>query len=218
MKKLILSAIAGAAFVASGCGTDLNFAPPVAPAQAQAAATTQIEFLARPAIGEGLLFSNDLLNTYNAVGPRFVAAALANSTGPEGLAAAPIFTQAIAVLDILTGLNAGGPTTAQVVGGFLPDVNRIDTTLDRTPTNTGVEVSAYASALNVNNSPIAGRKITDDTIDITLGFITGGAVTTDGVPYYRPAGNTNENIGHSPLNGETTRFGASTFPYLAPPQ
>lgn len=217
MKKLLLSVIAGATVLA-GCGNATNLVPPLPPAQAQGVNFTQVEFLARPAIGEGLLFSNDLLNTYNAVPPRFVAAALANPGSPEGQAAAPVFAEATAVLNILTGLVPAGPTTGEVVAGFLPDVQRIDTSLDFSPNVDGTETSAYGSVFDTAGlSPVSGRKLTDDVIDITLGFLTGGAVPSDGVPYYNP-GNGNAAIGHSRLNGETVNFGPSTFPYLAPPQ
>ncbi len=216
MKKLILTVIAGSALLA-GCGTSRDsFVVTVPPAQAQGQVTMQqVEFLARPAIGEVLLFSNDLLNTYNAVGPSFVATALNNPNSPEAAAAAPIFAQATAVLNILTGLDPNnGPTTGEVVAGFLPDVMRIDTTL-----NVAVPDSAYNAAFNANGSLVGGRKLTDDVIDITLGYLTGGAVTTDNVPYYKPAvgpGSNNGGIGHQRLNGQSADFGTATFPFLAP--
>ena len=221
MKKLLLSIIAGAAIVASGCGNSTNLVAPVPPAQAQpVSGFTQVEFLARPGIGEALLFSNDLLNTYNAVTPRFVNTALTVPDSAEAAAAAPIFSQATAVLDILTGAQPAGPTTAEVVGGFLPDVMRIDVTLDFKPNLNGTDDTfAYGAALNTNPSPslISGRKLTDDVVDVTLGYITGGApgLSSDNVGYYPIPGNAA--VGHSPLNGETVEFGPSTFPFLAPP-
>jgi len=215
MKKLLLSVMAGAALLATGCGTSTNLVPP-APAQAQVSpAFTQVEFLARPGIGEGLLFTNDFLNTYNAVTPRFVNTALTVPGSAEATAAAPVLDQATTVLNILTGLNATGPTTGDIVAGFLPDVMRIDTTLDFTPNLNGTENGSYAGAFNANGSLVGGRKLTDDVIDITLGYITDGAIPGDNVGYYPIAGN--EAVGHSPLNGETIEFGPSTFPYLAPP-
>jgi hypothetical protein len=214
MKKLLLSVLASTALLAVGCGNSTNLIPPVAPAQAQGTTQTQVEFLARPGIGEALLFSNDLLNTYNAVTPRFVSAALSDPQSQAGQAAAPVFNQAIAVLDILTGLDPNnGPTTTEVVQGFLPDVMRIDTTL-----NVAVGDTAYtAGAFNANGSLVGGRKLTDDVVDITLVTLTGGVVAGDGVPYYRPANNTNAAIGHSFLNGQNAEFGPATFPFLAPP-
>ena len=222
MKKLLLSVLASAAILSTGCGNDQgNFVftgpAPVAPAEAQVVASrTQVEFLARPGIGEALLFENSLLNTYNAVTPRFVAAALADADSAEGQAAAPIFGQAITVLDILEnadGDGANGLTTTQIVGAFLPDVMRIDTTLSFPP-----GTPSYATFNSAGSTLSGGRKLTDDVVDITLSVLTDGAVTSDGVPYYRPAGNSNTAIGHNFLNGQTTEFGPATFPYLAPPQ
>ena len=221
MKKLVLSIIAGAAILGSGCGNATDLVPPLPnQVQAQPAGFTQVEFLARPGIGEALLFSNDLLNTYNAVTPRFVNTALTVPGSAEATAAAPIFTQATAVLDILTGVQAAGPTTGEVVGGFLPDVMRIDVTLDFKPNLSGLDdTSAYGSVFNTNPSPspVSGRKLTDDAVDITLGYLTGGApgLSSDNVGYYPIPGNAA--VGHSPLNGETIEFGPSVFPYLADP-
>lgn len=220
MKKLVLSVLAATALLGSGCGTTLN--TPLAPAQAQAQGTalTQVEFLARPAIGEGLLFTNGFLNAYNSVTPRFVAAGLADANSTQGQAIAPILAQAGAVLNLLENVdnNANnGLTVAQIVGAFLPDVMRIDTSLtfaaDATP--------SYPTFNGNGTTLVGGRKITDDVVDITLSVLTDGAVATDGVPYYRPtagAGSTNEAIGHSRLNGQTVDFGPATFPYLAPPK
>lgn len=220
MKKLLLSVLASAALLATGCGTSINLVQPVAPAQAQAAGFTQVEFLARPGIGEALLLDNDLLNTYNAVTPRFVAAALADPNSAAGQAAAPIFTQAIFVLDALENADGNpnnGLTTTQIVGAFLPDVMRIDTTQSFPPGTV-----AYSGSANANGVLTGGRKLTDDVVDITLNVLTDGEVTSDGVPYYPPsapdAGNDNQAIGHSRLNGQTTNFGPATFPFLAPPQ
>ncbi len=222
MKKNLLTVFAAAAVLA-GCGSSAdNFvftAQSNGQGQQQPAVTRQqVEFLARPAIGEGLLFTNDFLNTYNAVTPAFVAAALADPSSEAGLAAAPIFAEAIAVLDLLEGVdgdNTNGLTTAQIVGAFLPDVMRIDTTL-----NVAVADSSYAAAANSRGSVVGGRKLTDDVVDITLTVLTDGFVTTDNVPYYRPAGgdgSTNQSIGHQRLNGQAADFGPATFPFLAPP-
>lgn len=206
--------VAAAALVAFGCndsnssGTPAvvsNDNPPVA------ATVIQVEQLARPGINEALLRSNNLLNTYNAVGPAFVAAALANPNGTEGRAAAPVFAEAIDTLNLFTALDgAGGITTDAAVRAFLPDVMRIDTTV-----NVPVAGSAYAAAANTAGSPVAGRKLTDDVIDITLTVLTGGVVTTDNVPYYSP-GNGNAGVGHQNLNGQAAANGPASFPFLAP--
>ena len=181
---------------------------------------TQVEQLARPAIAEGLLFTNSNLNTYNAVSPSFVAAALANSTSPQGLAAAPVLKEAETTLGLLVALAPAGKnlTVGALAGAFLPDVMRIDTTLNLEPTP-GTEKSAYAAEVNKVGSPVGGRKLTDDVVDITFQVLTGGTLTGDGVPYYRPAtgaGSTNTAIGHQFLNNQTVQFGTSTFPFLAP--
>lgn len=213
MKKLLVSIIAGAAILFAGCSSSDD--PIMAPAQAQAGANrVQVEFLGRPAVGEGLLFTNSNLNTYNAVTPAFISRALTVPAGPEAAAANATLTEAQAVLTILTNAGGGAPlTTAGAVAAFLPDVLRIDTTR-----NLAVADVAYASAqspLNANGSPAGGRKLTDDVIDITLATLSNGAVTTDNVPYYRGA-SPNLNIGHQRLNGQTVDFGAATFPFLAP--
>jgi Domain of unknown function (DUF4331) len=151
---------------------------------------TQIERLARPAVNEGLLLTNDFLNTLNAVDPAFEAAVL-NGDKAAGDAAAPIIKEVSTVLSLLgnnqTRINA-------LLGAFLPDVMRIDTT----------GPSGYANALNAKGSPIRGRLIKDDVIDITLSVLSNGAVTTDNVSYDGPnAGGTK----HKPLLAD--------FPYLA---
>jgi hypothetical protein len=151
---------------------------------------TQIERLARPAVNEGLLLTNDFLNTLNAVDPAFEAAVL-NGDKAAGEAAAPIIKEVSTVLSLLgnnqTRINA-------LLGAFLPDVMRIDTT----------GPSGYANALNAKGSPIRGRLIKDDVVDITLSVLSNGAVTTDNVSYDGPnAGGTK----HKPLLAD--------FPYLA---
>lgn len=152
----------------------------------------QIERLARPAINEGLLWTNDYLNALNSVGPDFEAAALAGKK-PAADIAAPIVAEAKKTL-VAVG-NDDKRATALILA-FLPDVMRIDTT----------GASGYANALNGKGSPIRGRMILDDVIDITLSVVTNGAIKSDGVSYVGPnAGGT----AHKPL--------LDTFPYLADP-
>lgn len=197
-----------AATLSVGCGgSTVANQQPTPPTQTQ---FRQVEQLARPGINEALLFTNNFLNTYNAVSPAFIRAALANANSAEGIAAAPVLAEATAVLNILTNLDPNnGPTTAQVIIAFLPDVMRIDTTL-----NIAVGGVAYNSAVNVNGSLVGGRKLLDDVVDITLDTLTGGVVTTDNVPYYP---NANPGIGHQNLNGQAAANGPATFPFLAPP-
>ncbi len=89
-----------------------------------------------------------------------------------------------------------------LVGAFLPDVMRIDTTQ---PSNYNVDIPA--SCLNAKGSPICGRKLTDDVIDLTLKVLTNNPAATDNVSY---EGNSNNPAqGHKPLE--------TSFPYLALP-
>jgi len=152
---------------------------------------TQFERLARPAINEGLVVTNDYLNTLNRVGPDFEAAALAGQQ-PAASAAGPIVAEAKKTL--LAFGNTEDRANA-LLGAFLPDVMRIDTT----------GPSGYANALNAQGSPIRGRKLDDDVIDITLSVVTGQSLS-DNVSY---AGSGNPGQGHDPLE--------SSFPYLALP-
>lgn len=152
----------------------------------------QVERLARPAVNEGLLLTNDYLNTLNAVGPDFEAAVLKGDKAASE-AAAPIVGEVSTVLKLLGNdqnrINA-------LLGAFLPDVMRIDTT----------GASGYANALNKLGSPIRGRMIKDDVIDITLQVLSNGAVKGDNVSYDGPNAGGSK---HSPLLAD--------FPYLANP-
>jgi hypothetical protein len=152
----------------------------------------QVERLARPGINEGLILSNNLLNTLNAVGPDFEAAALAGQQ-PAAKAAAPVIAEASRTLK---ALGNDENRTRALLGAFLPDVMRIDTT----------EKSGYGNALNAKGSPIRGRMLEDDVIDTTLSVLSNGAITTDNVSYTGTPGNPAQ--GHQPLIGQ--------FPYLAP--
>jgi hypothetical protein len=155
----------------------------------------QVERLAQPAINEGLVVSNALLNTWNSVGPDCDAAALAGRP-PCAAILGPVFGEAVATLAAI------GNSPAQIgaiVGAFLPDVMRIDVT----------GPSGYAAAVNASGRPIRGRKLTDDVIDITLSVVASNlppAFQTDNVSY---AGPNLGGSGHKPL--------LPVFPFLAPP-
>lgn len=153
----------------------------------------QVERLARPAINEGLIVTNDYLNALNSVGPDFEAAALAGQQ-PAANIAAPIVGEAAKTLKAIG--NSDERTNA-LLGAFLPDVMRIDTT----------NTSGYGNALNAKGSPIRGRLLKDDVIDITLSVLTNGAITSDNASYDGTPGNPAQ--GHNPL--------ATSFPYLALP-
>ncbi len=153
---------------------------------------TQVERLARPAINEGLIVTNDFLNALNSVGPDFEAAALAGKK-PEADIASPIVAEAVKTLKAVGNDDA---RALALINAFLPDVMRIDTT----------QSSGYGNELNAKGSPIRGRLLTDDVIDITLSVVTNGAITTDNVSYNGPNFG---GAGHKPL--------VAVFPYLAEP-
>jgi Domain of unknown function (DUF4331) len=144
----------------------------------------QVERLGRPAINEGLIVSNNLLNTFNSVPP---TVDLLPAAGPIGAEAART----------LKALGNNPDRTKALLTAFLPDVMRIDTT----------GASGYGNALNGKGSPIRGRMLKDDVVDITLGVLTNGAVKGDNVSYDGPGGNAAQ--GHKPLE--------PNFPYLALP-
>src|SRR5688572_15329803 len=105
----------------------------------------QIERLGRPAVNEGLVVSNDLLNAYNMIMPSLDLSAKA----------APVLKEAGGVLQALydygnkNGLNP--PQPSAVVAALIPDVMRIDTRAQ-----VGIGKWAYnAGAFNT------GRKIED---------------------------------------------------------
>jgi Domain of unknown function (DUF4331) len=151
-----------------------------------------VERLARPGINEGLVVTNDFLNTLNTVGPLFEALAL-RGTNPQASAAAPI------VAEVRRTLVAFGNTEARanaLIGALLPDVMRIDT----------LRPSGFATLLNASGAPIAGRLFKDDTVDTILQVVTGSADATDNVSYEGTPGNVAQ--GHQPLS--------TSFPYLAP--
>ncbi len=140
----------------------------------------QVERLARPAINEGLILSNDLLNTFNAVPP----------TADLSDAAIPVRDEAVKVLTILNTLgnnlkaifpSFAPPEVGNVAAGFLPDVMRIDiTAFDATAINSRRAKNAYNSCANyvdgVTGQAIlcGGRKIKDDVADITLSYLIAG--------------------------------------------
>ncbi len=146
---------------------------------------TQIERLARPAINEGTVATNDNLNAFNSIPP-----SLDLSANPAVVAVRTEVVNTLNVFDSLETANAGDPTAAddnmanRVASGFLPDVMRIDTST--TVAANGVAYIACA-ADSENNADLAndfilcgGRKIEDDVVDITLNYLVLGdpAATT----------------------------------------
>jgi len=141
----------------------------------------QTEHMARPAINEALIVNQNNLAGYNSTQPsRTVPAVVANEAKRTLLALGNSDARANALL-----------------GAFIPDVMRIDTT----------GPSGYANALNTRGAPIRGRLLLDDVVDISFAVLTNGAVTTDNVSYTGTPGNAAQ--GHDPL--------VPSFPYLALP-
>ena len=134
----------------------------------------QMERLARPAINEGLIVTNDFLNAFNSIPP----------TADLSPAAAPVGAEAAKTLK---ALGNDDKRTAALLNAFLPDVMRIDTT----------QASGYVNATNAQGSPITGRLLLDDVISQTLTVLTNGAITTENVSYNGTPGNPSQ--GHQPL-------------------
>jgi len=152
----------------------------------------RVERLGRPAINEGLLTTNAFLNALNSIGPDCEAQALLGIE-PCASAAAPIVAEAAA---FLSALGNDAARVGVLLNAFLADVNRIDTN----------NPSGYAAAVNTKGSPVRGRKLRDDVIDITLTVLTNGAVTSDNVSYNGPN-----------LGGSRHKALLKGFPFLAAP-
>jgi len=112
---------------------------------------------------------------------------------PCASAAAPIVAEAAA---FLSALGNDAARVGVLLNAFLADVNRIDTN----------NPSGYAAAVNTKGSPVRGRKLRDDVIDITLTVLTNGAVTSDNVSYNGPN-----------LGGSRHKALLKGFPFLAAP-
>ncbi len=186
----------------------------------------QVERLARPAVNEGLVITNDYLNAYNSIPP-------GADLSP---AAAPVLKEAGSVLTALynygtkNGLKA--PTPAAVVSGFIPDVMRVDTRA-----HIRVGVWAYNGDSTTTSSGAAmltgGRKPEDGVMDITLSyFLAGNPACGPGQRCAIPQGTTYaggttcagagqganpHNPGHRCLVGQSQRDGSAVFPFLAEP-
>ncbi|MBC7714867.1 MAG: DUF4331 family protein [Rhizobacter sp.] len=166
----------------------------------------QVERLARPAINEGLVVSNDFLNAFNMIPP----------SADLSAAAAPVVNEAansIVAFDMLDGKT--DTTVAQVANAFLPDVMRVDSRLDL-----AVATTAYNADVSGDRGMLTGgRKLEDDVMDITLSFLVAGdatgAAVKDNVSYEGTPGNPNQ--GHKLLYKQTERKGPASFPFLAKP-
>lgn len=176
----------------------------------------QIERLGRPAVNEGLLFSNDKLNAFNSIPPT-LDLATDNATVLSVLQEA---SAALDLVDSLEGANTfGDGFESQVVAGFLPDVMRIDTAKD-IPVGTAAYNGDFVLVEGTQAAMLTGgRKIEDDVADITLSYLVAGDpsgnTVKDNVSYQGANGNVAQ--GHKMLNGQSAYNGAATFPFLAAP-
>lgn len=212
-KKLLLAAVPAILAIATACGKSKTVTKDV-----QIPPTTswvQVDRLARPAVNEGLIYSNDFLNAFNSIPP----------SADLSAAAAPVVAQAAGVITAVYvdagghPMSSAGEFVGEVAGEFLPDVMRIDTTKS-------IPVGTEAYASNVAG-PVGrltgigiltgGRKLEDDVIDDTLSVLAGtlpaGVFVRDGVSY--PGSNPSQ--GHQMLHGASAYGGAATFPFLAKP-
>jgi len=104
--------------------------------------------------------------------------------------------KAILASTVLKLLGNSLERVGALLGAFLPDMMRIDTT----------GPSGCANDRNQRGSPVRGRMLKDDVIDIALQVLSNGAVKGDNVSYDGPDAGGSK---HKPLLGE--------FPYLADP-
>lgn len=189
MKKLlpVLGLLALAPLLgASSCNNNNDDCPPPA-----VQSYVQVERLGRPAINEGLFHTNDYLNALNSITPADEPGALVGAVAAEAITTLDAFDAADGVENITAGA---------IVGALIPDVMRIDTT----------GASGYGNALNSVLSPVRGRMIEDDVVDITYSLLITGltAAVSDGVSYAGSAGNEAQ-PGHKPV--------MAAFPYLPKP-
>lgn len=166
----------------------------------------QVERLGRPAIGEGLLISNEFLIAFNQIPPD---QDLAVYTGTSQFST-DFRNEARAVMDAVDNAVAGdNVNNADIEQAFFPDVMRIDTSLNVPPGTPAY--TAGLVAVGTAFRPVGGRKLEDDVIDATLFVLAGGTapnVTSDNVAYADT---------HAMLNGQTAFGGTATFPFLAAP-
>jgi hypothetical protein len=197
----------------------------------------QIERLGRPGVNEAFVLSNSNLAAFNSIAPTLDLSSDA--------AVVAVRTEVVAVLTAIKNYgDANVATSAATVnntaGGFLPDMIRINTANNFTPTSVSTTATntfpgAYASdfAGTAPTTPdvdradplrlTGGRMITDDVIDVTYTYLIAGlaAQIVDGVSY---CGQNTTAQGHHALTGWadqafpcTTTRQAASFPFLAAP-
>lgn len=177
---------------------------------------TQVERLARPAVNEGLLLSNNLLNAFNSIPPT-----LDKDTGNAtfGTTVTAVQTEAAGTLAALgnkdltgIGLSDNSARVGLIVGSLLPDVMRFNSLVK----------SGYAESLETVAGaarPAAGRLLTDDTIDITLSVLVPLEVRNAlSEPADTPDTTANAGV-HSDFVDylDEHRRPTNSFPYLVPP-
>ena len=179
--------------------TATTTAGPTASATADVAGYVQVERLARPAINEGLITDPALLSAWNSVGP------------DKDLAADDVPTKIRTnAVGTLTALGNDEAQRTAIVGQFLPDVMRIDTTIVSgyvSPANGAP--NAFSNLSSTKKIPIGGRMLKDDVMDATMAVLVPlglpaevrkEGLESDGVDY---------DDSHDPLLPD--------FPYLAQP-
>jgi len=198
----------------------------------------QVERLARPVINEALLRTHSLMGTFNSVLPNVDLATAAdpvraevgvvlkalfmgachaskNALGQTDPAAAgalkPAGVQCAAGF-VLSGSafdTAVASYVAAVAGAFLPDVMRVDTSIDSSA------ITAYNATPLCGPTLCGGRKLTDPVADITYNYLLNGKLAEadflpqlkNGATYTGKAGNKRQ--GHKAVLG--------TFPYAPAP-
>jgi hypothetical protein len=155
----------------------------------------QVERLGRPGINEGLVLTNSSLNAFNSFPPTEDL----NSAGD--LAVSTIFSEIQTTLQVITAFGtlhfgSNQPGFANVSAGFIPDVLRINTENNFSPSDssnsqdTGFTHMAYNGDYGLVGGSGAqvmltgGRKIEDGVMNITLAYLFAGAAaaTTNFTP------------------------------------
>lgn len=190
----------------------------------------QVERLARPAVNEGLIRENGLLNTYNEVGPEVDLTSAASSVRTEAVAVLTAFgnnaTDTTAVSLAKNGgaiLGSGGINL--IVENFLPDMMRIDMTVNTTGVRTANTVNGSYDPGGVAISPrgklIGGRKPGEDVIDATLLYLVEKSVRDTATGAGRDLGSdsVSYDTAGGRLSGRTAlnAVAMTSFPYLAAP-
>ncbi len=184
--------------------------------------------LGLPAVNEGLVLSNDLLNAFNSIPPTL-------DLDTSNATVLSVLQQAHAVLDLVDDLDgveqfSAGFPNSEVVRGFLPDVMRIDLEVgfqanQAAYNGDAVVVTDHPLGINDQNDAFmltGGRKLKDDVVDITLSYLAfknpfaddqGNFTVGDNVSY---RGENDVTQGHDRLFNED-QDGNAQFPFLANP-